>query len=93
MPRMAGVMLKQESGGREHWQRQSSMMRRNVMPIDFWMDCLRWTNDSLPDMLLHFQNTNIGCVWVCSMQEHCIQWEESRTCDELGMMVLFILLE
>ena len=30
MPRMAGVMLKQESGGRENWQRQSGMMRRHA---------------------------------------------------------------
>lgn len=62
---MAGIMLKQESGGRVQWQRQSGMMRRHVstmMPIDFWIDCLRWTNDSLPDNVAAFSEHK---HWMC----------------------------
>ena len=63
MPRMVGVMLIQESGGREHWQRQSGMMINHMMPIDFWNDCLcRWTNDSLPDNVAAFSEHE---HWMC----------------------------
>ena len=61
MPRMAGVMLKQESGDREHWQRQETCFN-HMMPIDFWMDCLQWTNNSLPDNVAVFSEHE---HWIC----------------------------
>ena len=94
-PRMAGVMLKQESGGREHWQEQSGVMRRPVSTtrclLTFGLIIFDGQMTHCLTMLLHLQNTSIGCVGVCSMQEHCIKWEESRTSGELGVMVLFLL--
>ena len=34
----------------------------HMMPIDFWMDCLRWTNDSLPDNVAAFSEHE---HWMC----------------------------
>ena len=65
----------------------------HMMPVDFWMDCLRWTNDSLPDNVAAFSELEhwmcLGVLYARTLHP----MEESRTSGELGMMVLFLLLE
>ena len=66
----------------------------HMMPIDFWMDCLQWTNNSLPDNVAAFSEHEhwmcLGVLYARTLHPIGRIKDLWRT---IGMMALFLLLE